>query len=507
MRRVSRFKRYIVGLLLISIFFGLSPRQIAAKSENLKSQELEHEYGKQSVQNNTNDDLVMGSCSREYASKYLASTDFKNAATSKKAFYKQLKNNLMKRTKNFTINYKGDYRDVYEEDPGVIIENIRTLDDKTTSDDADFLAGSITYIYYNVDYIGEKATFKFTIHYTESYKQVKSLNKEIKKVLKSLQVSKLSQVGKVKAIHDYIVNLVEYDVSLNKPDHSAYGGLVSSKHRTVCQGYALLVYKMLTEAGVPAHYVTGYAGEDHAWNVVKIDGKWYYLDATWNDPVSDQPILSHEYFLVGSKKMKEEHTLDQPYEKLYPVGEKDYDWKKALEKSENDNDEKVNQDQSKEEQEIVEDAMKRSEFIAELNKILDVRLRYSAASDAQKCIFDLYKQLYGYIVRELPDDKFELLYTGNEEFCDQFVTVCENKINQYFIDPLSTYVDSEQYYNDVEQLLLVDYSYEDIDMMTYDEFVNIASPYTYEAINSKVNTLLNSSMNTMINECLSELSY
>ena len=140
---------------------------------------------------------------------------------------------------------------------------------------------------------------KCKLVYTENADQVKSVNKTAKSVLKKLKVKNMSDVAKVKTIHDYVVKLVTYDNSLK--DHSAYGGLSASKHSTVCQGYALIMYKLLTDAGVPCHYVTGNAGGPHAWNIVKIKGKWYYLDATWDDP-SDTTV--YDYFLVGSKTLK-----------------------------------------------------------------------------------------------------------------------------------------------------------------------------------------------------------
>ena len=49
-------------------------------------------------------------------------------------------------------------------------------------------------------------------------------------------------------------------------------------------------------------YVTGWAGEAHAWNIVKVDGQWYHLDTTWNDPVFSasagdmSDYVSYKYF-------------------------------------------------------------------------------------------------------------------------------------------------------------------------------------------------------------------
>lgn len=119
---------------------------------------------------------------------------------------------------------------------------------------------------------------------------------------------------KTKAIHDYIVANVAYD--LNCQEHSAYAALV--KGRTVCQGYALLLYKMLDKAGIKVRIVSGQAGgEKHAWNMVSLDGNWYHIDATWNDPVPDIPNrVRHDYYNRTDEQMSLTHTWNRT---LYPA--------------------------------------------------------------------------------------------------------------------------------------------------------------------------------------------
>ena len=64
---------------------------------------------------------------------------------------------------------------------------------------------------------------------------------------------------------------------------------VLKEHKGVCQGYALLALKMLRELGIETLYVVGEVNTGpHAWNLVKVDGEWYHLDTTWNDPVPDR---------------------------------------------------------------------------------------------------------------------------------------------------------------------------------------------------------------------------
>ena len=98
-----------------------------------------------------------------------------------------------------------------------------------------------------------------------------------------------SDFERVRYVHDLLAELVEYDrdAPLNQ---SAYSGLVS--RRTVCAGYARAFQLLLQDMGIPCYYCTGFTGEDHAWNIVLLDGKYYNVDVTWDD----REPLSYEYF-------------------------------------------------------------------------------------------------------------------------------------------------------------------------------------------------------------------
>ena len=106
---------------------------------------------------------------------------------------------------------------------------------------------------------------------------------------------------KVKSIHDYICKLNKYDKNSPHP-HSAYGALID--HRSVCEGYAEAFKLFCDVNGIPCIIVSGKTTEAHMWNYVKMDdGKWYALDATWDDDdKTGKPKTT--YFLVGSKNAK-----------------------------------------------------------------------------------------------------------------------------------------------------------------------------------------------------------
>ncbi|MBR1477123.1 MAG: hypothetical protein IJ608_04070 [Lachnospiraceae bacterium] len=85
---------------------------------------------------------------------------------------------------------------------------------------------------------------------------------------------------KEKAVHDYLISHVSYNASAAM-NQSAYSALVNGQ--SVCAGYARAFQYIMQKLGIPTYYCTGYAGEDHAWNIVKLYDGYYNVDVTWDD--------------------------------------------------------------------------------------------------------------------------------------------------------------------------------------------------------------------------------
>lgn len=83
-----------------------------------------------------------------------------------------------------------------------------------------------------------------------------------------------------KAAHDYLIKQVKYDLQAPM-NQSAYSALCIG--RTVCAGYARAYQYIMQKLNIPCYYVTGFAGENHAWNIVKIGKDYYNVDTTWDD--------------------------------------------------------------------------------------------------------------------------------------------------------------------------------------------------------------------------------
>lgn len=124
-------------------------------------------------------------------------------------------------------------------------------------------------------------------------------------------------------IHDYLINNIEYDKEYSSIGcYSIYGAIID--RTCVCEGYAKTFKYLVNEAGVPCEIVQGTARnssgktENHAWNIVCINNKWYYIDATWDDPIivgsgTISESVHYKYFLKGKETMDKDHTLSNQF--------------------------------------------------------------------------------------------------------------------------------------------------------------------------------------------------
>ena len=135
------------------------------------------------------------------------------------------------------------------------------------------------------------------------------------KIITSVQGK--SDYEKIKLVHDYLIDTVEYEADSSQYNlYDIYGALVNKK--CVCEGYAKAFQYLMNELGIDNTIVIGTGtnskneAENHAWNYVKLDGNWYAIDTTWDDPIISgggklTKKLRYKYFLKGSNTMSENH--------------------------------------------------------------------------------------------------------------------------------------------------------------------------------------------------------
>lgn len=104
-------------------------------------------------------------------------------------------------------------------------------------------------------------------------------------------------------LHDRLTARCTYDETGEGRD--AYGLLTGGTG--VCQAYSMACLALFREAGLDCRYVRSTAME-HAWVQVEIDGVWYHVDATFDDPTVDRlGRVRHDYFLVSDEKLLGDH--------------------------------------------------------------------------------------------------------------------------------------------------------------------------------------------------------
>lgn len=165
----------------------------------------------------------------------------------------------------------------------------------------------------NSTYYAEGILSKSDLIYKEEY--AKKIRDKIVNNLKGY-----SNYEKIKYVHNWLIDNLEYDTTYKQTDiHNVYGALVNRK--VVCEGYARAFKYILDGLDIENILVSGTATnsnnstESHAWNYVKLDGKWYAIDVTWDDPIikgggrlTDK--LRYQNFLKGKEEFLSNHIED-----------------------------------------------------------------------------------------------------------------------------------------------------------------------------------------------------
>lgn len=145
-----------------------------------------------------------------------------------------------------------------------------------------------------------------------------AIEAEVEKILSGIDAN-ADQYTRVKYVYDTIIRGTDYE--LGAPDNqNIYSVFVN--HLSVCQGYAKATQYLLNRLGVECTLVLGTVdtGEGHAWNLVKVDGSYYYVDTTWGDASYrmenseaesgiSMPEINYDYLNVTTEELLKTHSL------------------------------------------------------------------------------------------------------------------------------------------------------------------------------------------------------
>lgn len=204
-----------------------------------------------------------------------------------------------------------------------IVDGIEGLKYKICDDDA-YSIEEWTKIYgmvYNQEprlfYMDAKVKVGKLFYTTKSQDVINQMQKDIDAVADKLvneAAGKSSTFEKLKVFHDYLVlnSSFEFssgDQSYNTSIYNAFGS-GEAQGNIQCNGYAKAMQYLCDKSGIVSMVVTGESmeGASHAWNVVDVDGQWYNLDCTWDDPLMDPANyknIRYNFFLVPDKWIHE----------------------------------------------------------------------------------------------------------------------------------------------------------------------------------------------------------
>ena len=250
--------------------------------------------------------------------------------------YKTVRDNLTARNESFEINYLSSSLLLTT---GTVMNLIEDLIFAATEDelsesafDGDYVRWSVyKYGFDNSSYYHSGSYYYYTINarciYYDNAREEAEVDRVIDEFVSSINTNELTDYQIIKKVHDFICSKTTYDydaqssIDSNKYALTAYGALVKGK--SICQGYSVAFYRLCKELGYSARFVsspTSAIEMGHAWNMVMLDGKYYFVDVTWDDGYLERNSnRSYSYFLVSYDDLRKndsvlkEHTLDNKY--------------------------------------------------------------------------------------------------------------------------------------------------------------------------------------------------
>ena len=168
---------------------------------------------------------------------------------------------------------------------------------------------------------------KINVDVTYAYNEteINAINKKLDEFIKNNIKDYMQVEDKIRLFHDYVVENAEYDTERAElieqhlddsnslyESHIAYGPLLQGY--AICGGYSDAMALFLDRIGVINYKI---ATDNHIWNLVKINDKWYHLDLTWDDPVlsNGENIIMHNFFMITTEELEEINTGQHDYPK------------------------------------------------------------------------------------------------------------------------------------------------------------------------------------------------
>ncbi len=259
---------------------------------------------------------------------------YEQLSDTQKIIYNGLQENKDKlKTGTYSIQFGNKFSKILEQENGskALGDDYQTAIEAYTHDNADLFYIDISKLFLNIE--TKKKAFSTTYnvyigpsdnqtYYANGFSSEADVNLAFEKIEQVKNTIKSKITGNtykdIKTIHDYLIENVEYDENnVSIGTYTIYGALVEKK--CVCEGYAKAFKYLADKVGIDCILMQGVATnsngnqEKHAWNAVNINGIWYLIDVTWDDPIiiGKGRVTSstyYKYFLKGTQAFYKDHT-------------------------------------------------------------------------------------------------------------------------------------------------------------------------------------------------------
>ena len=361
----NRFTTFILFLVLIILLAGIvvlggamyldltgdTLNQTTYKLDSIATEEPDENNDKnaltfnqsisqsiQSIQSNNMQEAQTATISDDNSqiSKYF----YQQLTDSQKIIYDALEDNKPNlKQGNYVINFGETFSDMLKEETGSeqLGRDYQTAIEAFMHDNPDLFYLDVNKMYLNIETTTKFLRTTYNVYISPANGATYLSNEftstaQIEKAISDIETVKnniLSQLGgtdyqKVLEIHDYLVENIEYDSTYQEiGSYSIYGALVGNK--CVCEGYAKAFKYLANAAGLRCEIMQGTATnssgqtESHAWNCVEINGTWYEIDPTWDDPIivgGNGRVtngIKYKYFLKGTDTFEKDHVLSYQF--------------------------------------------------------------------------------------------------------------------------------------------------------------------------------------------------
>ncbi len=155
---------------------------------------------------------------------------------------------------------------------------------------------------------------KITVKIKKVYNngEITFINKYIDTFIANNLNDSMSNYDKIKVFHDFVINNTVYDEANTLNSYTAYNLITTGK--SICGGYSDIMAIYLDRLGIINYKITS---ENHIWNLINLDGVWYHLDATWDDPIASdgKQYLIHNFFMISTEQLLSLDQVEHNYDK------------------------------------------------------------------------------------------------------------------------------------------------------------------------------------------------